>query len=103
MNRHDVDWTALPDAQDRAVLRERLRRFFEAQWPAEDAIRRGAQPAVIRDLWQGLAEQGLAALVELLLNKALQQRQQIARAFTHELLDHEVGRPVHLVAETSAA
>jgi hypothetical protein len=62
MNRHAVDCTALPDAQDRAILRERLRRFLETQWPAEGAIRRGTQPAVTRELWQGLANQGLAAL-----------------------------------------
>ncbi len=62
MNRHDVDCTALPDAQDRAVLRERLRHFFATQWPAEDCLRRGTQPAAIRQLWQGLANQGVAAL-----------------------------------------
>jgi hypothetical protein len=62
MNRHDVDCTALPDAQDRAVLRQRLRRFLETHWPAPAAIQQGTQPAVIHALWQGLANQGVAAL-----------------------------------------
>lgn len=62
MNRHDVDRSALPGAEERGMLRDSVRGFLESNWPAATAAERAGQPPAVAALWQGLADQGLAAL-----------------------------------------
>ncbi|MGI4813069.1 MAG: acyl-CoA dehydrogenase [Janthinobacterium lividum] len=51
-----------PSAEERDMLRESLRGFLAANWPAAAAVERAKQPDAVRRLWQQLAEQGIAAL-----------------------------------------
>lgn len=44
------------------MLRDSVRGFLEARWPTEGAVARAAQPPAVEALWNGLAQQGLAAL-----------------------------------------
>ena len=53
---------ALPTDEDRALLRESLRGWLGEHWPAATAAHDAADPARLRAVWQGLAQQGLATL-----------------------------------------
>jgi alkylation response protein AidB-like acyl-CoA dehydrogenase len=48
--------------EDRALLRQSLRGYLAAHWPAEGAVERSGDGAALRRIWQGLGAQGLARL-----------------------------------------
>ncbi|HSW16361.1 MAG TPA: acyl-CoA dehydrogenase [Ramlibacter sp.] len=53
---------ALPGEQERAMLRDSLRGFLNARWPAADAVKRATDAGAVAQLWDGLAAQGLVTL-----------------------------------------
>ena len=53
---------ALPTDEDRTLLRESLRGWLGEHWPAATATSDAADPARLRTVWRGLAQQGLGAL-----------------------------------------
>jgi alkylation response protein AidB-like acyl-CoA dehydrogenase len=60
--RAGTDHSNLPGAEERTLLRDSVRGFLQAHWPAATAVERGRDPAAVAALMQGLAGQGLAAL-----------------------------------------
>jgi alkylation response protein AidB-like acyl-CoA dehydrogenase len=58
-----VDTTqVLPGDEERTMLRDAVRGFLAQNWPAAGAVERARDPAALAAIWQGLAEQGIAAL-----------------------------------------
>jgi alkylation response protein AidB-like acyl-CoA dehydrogenase len=57
-----ADRSLLPGVEERNLLRDSVRGFLEAHWPAAGAVERSADAAAVCTLWRGLAGQGLAAL-----------------------------------------
>ena len=53
---------ALPTDEDRELLRESLRGWLGEHWPAATATSDAADPARLRTVWRGLAQQRLGAL-----------------------------------------
>jgi alkylation response protein AidB-like acyl-CoA dehydrogenase len=51
-----------PTLQERIMLRDSVRGFLGAAWPAEQAVRRGADAAAISEVWGKLVGQGVASL-----------------------------------------
>lgn len=49
-------------ATERILLRDSLRGFLAARWPADDAPKRSSDREALRALWKGLGGQGLPAL-----------------------------------------
>jgi alkylation response protein AidB-like acyl-CoA dehydrogenase len=62
MDRGGLDVSALPGPEERAMLRDSLRGFLEAHWPAAGAVARTKRPEALAAVWLQLAEQGLASL-----------------------------------------
>ncbi len=56
----DTDW--LPGDEERGLLRDSLRGWLAAHWPAAGAIERSSDRTAVATLWQGLAAQGIVAL-----------------------------------------
>lgn len=61
LNPHTVQ-ELLPSDEERRMLRESVRGFLQAHWPAQGAIERSEDAAELNKLWQGLVSQGLASL-----------------------------------------
>jgi alkylation response protein AidB-like acyl-CoA dehydrogenase len=57
-----IDDAALPSAEERQMLRDSLRGYLQAHWPAAAAVARGDDAVAVAALWQGLVGQGLATL-----------------------------------------
>jgi alkylation response protein AidB-like acyl-CoA dehydrogenase len=62
MKRDDATHGALPGAEERALLRDSLRRWLAAHWPAATAPAQAGDAQRVARLWHGLAGLGLAAL-----------------------------------------
>ena len=62
MNRPAIDHASLPGAHERVLLRESVRGFLQANWPAERAVAAADDRQALRALWAGLVQQGLTAL-----------------------------------------
>jgi alkylation response protein AidB-like acyl-CoA dehydrogenase len=60
--RAGVDRAGLPGPEERGLLRDSLRGFLQAHWPAAGAVERSDDRAAVAALWQGLVGQGLATL-----------------------------------------
>lgn len=56
------DADLLPGDEERALLRDSLRGWLAAHWPAAGAVERSTDRHAVAALWQGLAGQGLATL-----------------------------------------
>lgn len=56
------DATMMPGDEERALLRDSLRRWLAQHWPAAGAVERSTDRTAVATLWQGLAGQGLASL-----------------------------------------
>ena len=56
------DTDLLPGDEERTLLRDSLRGWLAAHWPAADAIVRSQDRTAVAALWQGLAGQGLVSL-----------------------------------------
>jgi alkylation response protein AidB-like acyl-CoA dehydrogenase len=56
------DANLLPGDEERALLRDSLRGWLAAHWPAAGAVERSTDRQAVAALWQGLAGQGLATL-----------------------------------------
>ena len=57
-----VDPSSLPGVEERDLLRDSLRGFLQAHWPATEAVRRSDDGTALVALWQGLVGQGVAML-----------------------------------------
>jgi alkylation response protein AidB-like acyl-CoA dehydrogenase len=57
-----IDPSTLPGAEERGLLRDSLRGFLQAHWPAAEAVRRSDDVSALAALWRGLVGQGLATL-----------------------------------------
>ena len=62
IGRSGIDPSSLPGPEERTMLRDSMRGFLEAHWPAARAIERGREPDAIAATWDRLVEQGLASL-----------------------------------------
>jgi alkylation response protein AidB-like acyl-CoA dehydrogenase len=51
-----------PGAEERELLRDSVRGFLAAHWPASGAVERGDDAGAVAALWNGLVGQGLATL-----------------------------------------
>ncbi|MGI4815079.1 MAG: acyl-CoA dehydrogenase [Janthinobacterium lividum] len=54
--------TVLPTDEERQMLRDSVRGFLEQYWPAATAVERASDPKAVAEIWQKLAELGLATL-----------------------------------------
>ncbi len=74
----------LPTDEERQLLRDSVRGFLEAHWPAEGAVERANRPADLGRIWSHLAGQGLTTLgtdpSEGGLREALAVMQELGRA-----------------------
>ena len=50
------------DSAERDLLRQSVRSFLAANWPADKAVENANDAAAVTKLWQGMAQQGLATL-----------------------------------------
>ncbi|MCL4696765.1 MAG: acyl-CoA dehydrogenase family protein [Burkholderiaceae bacterium] len=57
-----LDADLMPGNEERALLRDSLRGWLAAHWPAAGAIERGEDRHAAAALWEGLSAQGLATL-----------------------------------------
>lgn len=57
-----VDRSSLPGNEERGLLRDSLRGFLEAHWPATDAAARSHDEVQMAELWRRLSVQGLSTL-----------------------------------------
>ncbi|MBN9427372.1 MAG: acyl-CoA dehydrogenase [Burkholderiales bacterium] len=53
---------ALPSEEERQLLRDSVRGFLGEHWPAASAVERSTRASARREIWKGLANQGLASL-----------------------------------------
>jgi alkylation response protein AidB-like acyl-CoA dehydrogenase len=57
-----IEAALLPGAEERAMLRDSMRRFLETHWPVDAAVGRGREPDAIATVWSLLVGQGIATL-----------------------------------------
>lgn len=58
----NIDRNNLPGDEERGLLRDSLRGYLEAHWPAANAVALARDAAQVAELWRGLSAQGLSAL-----------------------------------------
>lgn len=79
-----VDLSALPTDEERQLLRDSARGYLKQHWPTDKALALAEDPKHVSAIWQGLAEQGFAALgsdpAEGSLREALVVMEELGRA-----------------------
>ena len=61
-DRGALDPGVLPGAEERGLLRDSMRGFLAAHWPAAEAVARGADAVALAAIWSSLVDQGVAGL-----------------------------------------
>ena len=62
IERRALDPATLPGVEERSMLRDSLRGFLEAHWPAAEAVVRATRPESVAAIWSALVDQGVASL-----------------------------------------